>query len=85
MCAEVSSAAVGTSIALSSCNGEPAQSFQFSENGTISPTSAPDMCLTVAESTRTGRSDVNQIKVLSLESCQDDSAKYQTWATRSSL
>lgn len=31
---------------------------------------------------RSGRSDANQIKVLSLETCSDDQAAYQTWAVR---
>ena len=38
--------------------------------------------LTVAEDTRSGRSDTNQIKVLSLEACDDNRSAYQSWATR---
>jgi hypothetical protein len=56
----------------------------FSGQGTITPVSAPDMCLTLAEDTRTGRSDVNQIKVLSLEACSDTQMAYQDWSARSS-
>jgi len=41
------------------------------------------MCVTLAEDTRTGRSDANQIKVMSLETCSDDLAPYQNWAVRS--
>ncbi|MEM7259527.1 MAG: ricin-type beta-trefoil lectin domain protein, partial [Pseudomonadota bacterium] len=70
---------------LSECSGSDGQSFQFSGEGTITPAGAPDMCVTVAAETRTGRSNVNQIKVLSLEACTDDNAAYQEWAVRSSL
>ena len=85
VCAQVAAVTAGTTIELATCNDSPEQSFQFSGEGTISPTSAPTMCLTVAQDTRTGRSNVNQIKVLSIEACQDDKADYQVWATRSSL
>ncbi|WP_299932947.1 ricin-type beta-trefoil lectin domain protein [uncultured Pelagimonas sp.] len=83
VCAEVASVAAGTSIDLSACNGSEAQSFVFSGEGAITPASATDMCLTVAEATRFGRSKENQIKNLSLEPCDDAQAAYQNWATRS--
>ena len=82
VCAELSSLEAGTSIDLAACDGSDAQRFIFSGEGTITPASAPEMCLTVAEDTRTGRSDANQIKVLSLESCDDSRSAYQSWATR---
>ena len=85
VCAEVASPAAGSSISLKACDGSDEQSFKFSGEGTIVPTSAPELCFTVAEDTRTGRSDVNQIKVLSLEVCADDKIAYQKWAVRSSL
>lgn len=85
VCASVASADAGASIELAACDGSAAQSFVFSGEGTITPASATDMCVTVAEDTRTGRSDVNQIKVLSLEACSEDNAAYQVWAVRSSL
>lgn len=85
VCAEITANTAGSSIGLASCNDSPEQSFQFSGEGTIVPTSASDMCLTVAQDTRTGRSNVNQIKLLTLEDCADDNASYQVWATRSSL
>lgn len=85
VCAEVASPVAGASISLEACNGSAEQSFQFSGEGAIVPTSAPELCLTVAEDTRTGRSDVNQIKVLTLEACADDKTAYQEWAVRSSL
>lgn len=85
VCTEVNSTEAGTSIELADCDGSDAQSFVFSGEGTITPASATGMCLTMAEDTRTGRSDANQIKVLSLEECSDDLAAYQTWSARSGL
>jgi len=85
VCAAVSSTDAGSLIALAKCDGSVAQQFEFSGKGSIVPASASNMCFTVAEATRSGRSDTNQIKVLSLEPCSDDKAAYQTWAVRSSV
>ncbi len=85
VCAEIASAESGSSIGLAPCNGSEAQSFMFSGKGTIVPSSNPNMCVTVAEATRTGRSDVNQIKVLTLELCSEDKKAYQSWAVRTGL
>ncbi|PVB60461.1 ricin-type beta-trefoil lectin domain protein [Labrenzia sp. 011] len=83
VCAEFASVAAGTGIDLAACDGSPAQSFVFSGEGVITPASATDMCLTLAEDTRFGRSKENQIKNLSLEPCEDSRSAYQTWAVRS--
>jgi len=85
VCTQITSTDAGSTLELADCDGSEAQSFMFTGEGTITPTSAPDMCFTVAEDTRSGRSDANQIKVLSLESCSDDLAAYQNWGVRSSL
>jgi len=85
VCAQVEGTEAGSSVGLAACDGSEAQSFSFSGEGTITPTAAPDLCITLAEDTRSGRSDANQIKVLSLETCSDDNAAYQTWSVRSSL
>lgn len=45
---------------------------------------APEMCFTLREDTRTGRSDADQIKALPLEACNEEQAAYQTWRVRSS-
>lgn len=82
VCASLPSNDAGTIPTLETCDGSDAQSFVFTGEGTITPASATDMCLTVAEDTRSGRSDANQIKVLSVESCDDASAAYQTWGVR---
>lgn len=85
VCAQITATEAGSAVALAACDGSDMQAFQFSGAGTIVPQAAPTLCVTVAESTRSGRSDVNQIKVLSLETCGGDKAAYQTWAVRSSL
>ena len=85
VCTVAPSTSAGSLLELATCDGSDAQSFVFSGEGTITPASAPEMCMTAAESTRSGRSDANQIKVLSLESCSDDLAAYQTWGVRSSV
>ena len=82
VCTEISSTDAGSTLALAACDGSDKQSFVFSGEGTITPTSAPEMCLTVAEDTRSGRSDANQIKVLSLEACDGDRSAYQMWNVR---
>lgn len=84
VCASVASNDADTSVDLASCDGSAAQSFTFSGQGTITPASANSMCLTLADATRTGRSDANQIKVLSLAPCSDNLSAYQTWSVRSS-
>ncbi len=69
--AKVSSVDAGTSIDLAECDGSDAQSFVFSGEGTIVPALATEMCFILADDTRAGRSDVNQIKMLSLEACDE--------------
>lgn len=85
VCAAVSGTEAGTTIDLAACDGSDAQMFVFSGEGTITPASAPEMCFTLAEDTRFGRSKKNQIKNLSLESCDVSKSAYQTWSTRSSV
>ena len=82
VCTQMSSSDAGSALELAACDGSDAQSFVFSGEGTIVPTSTPELCVTVAEDTRSGRSDANQIKVLSLEACENNLAAYQTWGVR---
>jgi hypothetical protein len=84
VCASVSEGVAGTSVDLGTCDGSPQQAFVFSGEGKITLETATDMCLTVAKDTRTGRSDANQIKVLSVEACEEANAAYQEWGIRSS-
>lgn len=67
---------------MTECDGSGAQNFAFSGEGTITPAAAPELCLTLGEDTRTGRSDTNQIRELTLQACTDDRAAYQTWGNR---
>ena len=83
VCVQAPSTDAGASVELATCDGSDAQSWSFDGEGTIAPASAPEMCLTLAEETRTGRSAENQMKALSLESCSDEAAASQTWAYRS--
>lgn len=85
VCAEVTSGDAGSAIALATCNDSAEQAFEFSGEGTISPASATELCVTVTEDTHTGRSDANQIKVLTLEACSEENSAYQTWAVRTGL
>ena len=82
VCTQMTSTDAGSALELAACDGSEAQNFVFTGEGTITPASATDMCLTVAEETRSGRSDANQIKVLSLETCSEDLTAYQNWGVR---
>ncbi len=82
VCAEVADLKAGAAVGLAACDNSPEQSFAFSGNGTITPASAPDLCLTLGKDTRSGRSATNQIKALSLAECDTDQAAYQIWGHR---
>lgn len=82
VCAEMTGTEAGSALELAACDGGEAQNFTFSGEGTIVPASSPDMCVTVGEDTRSGRSDANQIKELTLEACSDDAAARQNWGVR---
>lgn len=83
VCAQMTGLKAGAAVELATCDGSDLQRFAFSGEGVISPATAPDMCLTVGSDTRSGRSDTNQIKALTLELCAPEQAAFQTWATRS--
>ncbi len=82
VCMQALSTEVGASAELAACDGSEAQSWVFSGEGTISPASAPEMCLTLTGETRTGRSDQNQMIAMTLQACSDEKAAYQTWSNR---
>lgn len=82
VCMQAPSTEAGASAELASCDGSTAQSWVFDGEGTITPASAPEMCLTVSGETRTGRSDENQMIALALLACDADQAAYQTWSNR---
>lgn len=60
-CAEVASLDARSSTGLAACDCSTAQTFVFPGEGAIVPASATGTCLTLAEDTRTGRSDANQV------------------------
>lgn len=82
VCVQAVSTEVGATVELASCDGSDAQSWVFNGEGTIAPASAPTLCITLADETKTGRSSENQMKALSLQNCSDDLAASQTWANR---
>ena len=82
VCATLDATVAGSALSLAACDGRVAQNFTFAGTGTIVPAAATQMCVTVGADTRSGRSDTNQIKVLTIEPCSDDLAAYQTWGVR---
>jgi len=82
VCMQAPSTESGAAAELASCNGSTNQSWVFDGEGTISPASAPELCLTVSGETRTGRSDDNQMIALALLACDADQAANQTWSNR---
>lgn len=84
VCASVTKPLVGAHIDLASCDGSVAQQFVFANNGTITPTSNPELCITASGETTYGRSQTHQKKVLTLETCSAEMSSKQVWRTRSS-
>jgi len=82
VCVQAPSTDEGASVELAACDGSAVQRWAFDGAGTIAPASAPEMCLTLTGETRTGRSEENQMKALTLQPCSDDLTASQTWANR---
>ncbi|MDP5220908.1 ricin-type beta-trefoil lectin domain protein [Ruegeria sp. 2205SS24-7] len=82
VCMQAVSQEAGSALDLVACDGSDAQSFVFSSEGTITPAAASHLCVTAGEDTRTGRSQTNQIKSLTLEACDDVLSAYQMWNVR---
>jgi cytochrome c oxidase subunit 2 len=74
----------GTEVSLTACDGSDAQQFDVADSGTISPATAPGMCLTAGEETSMGRGGTSphQIKTLTLQECSDEQTAAQEWFTR---
>lgn len=87
VCATMPSLAAGSSVALAACDGSDAQKFDMTASGTITPRSAPDMCLTAGKETTLGNNGQSrhQIKALTLQPCSADLISYQQWSTRESM
>ena len=84
VCAMAKSLEAGSPIGLAACDGSDLQKVSFSGTGTISMVASPDLCFTAAKDSRFGRSQVHQIKALSLETCSSELAAYQEWRSRAS-
>lgn len=82
VCMQAASTESGAALELATCDGSAAQTFTFSDTGMIMPVSASQMCVTLGEDTRTGRSDTNQIKAMTLEACDEAQAANQVWSYR---
>ncbi len=84
VCATMEGTEAGAEVALSACDGNELQQFDFASNGSISPTSAPGMCLTAGNETTFGMGGTSphQIKTLTLQQCSDTLAAYQEWYAR---
>lgn len=82
VCMQAPSTEPGAGVELASCDGSAAQSWVFDGEGTITPASAAELCLTVSGETRTGRSDENQMIPLALLACDAEQAASQTWSHR---
>ncbi len=82
VCATASAIEAGASVGLAACDDSEAQGFTFAGEGTISLTAAPELCVTASGESRFGRSDVHQIRDLSIEACSDEAAATQTWIGR---
>lgn len=84
VCATMDGTETGAEVALSACDGSELQQFDFAANGSISPKSAPGMCLTAGNETTFGMGGTSphQIKTLTLQQCSDTLAAYQEWYAR---
>ena len=82
VCVQAPSTEAGAAVELVACDGSPAQNWVFDGEGTIAPASAPDMCLTLGDETRLGRSKENQMRTLTLQACSEEAAALQTWDNR---
>lgn len=86
VCVELASLEAGSEVGLATCDSEnELQSIVFTEEGKISPVSAPEMCFTAAEASRMGRGSQHQIKDLTLEACSDELLAFQQWGARMDL
>ncbi len=83
VCATVSAVELDATVGLAACDGSETQRLVLSAAGKISPVADSSLCVTAADETRTGRSETNLMRALSLQSCSDGLAATQVWRTRS--
>ena len=84
VCVEVEAMEAGASIGLATCDGSDAQSIAMTEANTLTPVSAPELCLTAGEEVRLGRGGTSehQIRSLTLQACDAELNAYQQWEPR---
>ena len=78
-------AETGARLNLAKCDGSAPQGFSLAASGEIVPKSAPQLCVTVAggESREGGGGQpVHLIRRLTLETCDENRAKFQLWRVR---
>jgi hypothetical protein len=96
MCMTLQEPKSGSYVALEPCVDEPAQKFKMNADGTIVPQSAPQLCLTLGDTTIPGGGrlarvgarppktniDIPQIRRLTFDTCTAQSATLQRWQLR---
>lgn len=84
VCVELTGTTAGSRVLLAKCNQSALQNIKLRKDGTIGPTSVPELCFTVAEKTILGRNPIHQKRTLTLEHCSYEARSRQRWRTRSS-
>jgi len=74
----------GSWISLTPCDGRPEQSFKMTGAGRIISQAAPQLCITLGLDTVPGGggNPMHQIRTATLDTCDDELAKYQHWRLR---
>ena len=83
VCMTAESLNQGVGVVLEKCAGSSKQKFSLESNGNIITALRKNLCVTVNGAEKQegkGGSPVHVMRSLSLESCSDDLAAYQTWA-----
>ena len=89
MCAELDGNEPGASVTLKECSDAAEQSFELRDNGQISPTAYPELCLTTGPTSwfggQPGALNQNQARTLHLQRCGDEAIIYQRWGIRTEM
>lgn len=96
MCMTMQEPRSGSYVGAEPCVGEPAQQFDMREDGRIVSRSAPDLCLTMGDTTVPGggrlaavgarppanNTNIPQIRKLTFDTCSDAAESRQRWELR---
>jgi len=89
LCAQLDGNEPGATITLADCADSDEQSFELRENGQISPTAYPELCLTAGPTSwlggQPGNLNENQARTLHMQRCGDEALRYQRWGTRTQM